>query len=664
MQVPLFEPLQGQYLIRAISDRWLHAEHCETIDLRDLVLPEKYPPHTTLLKLCPLPKEALQNEQFQSLYRFTHFNAIQTQVFHTLYHTDVNVLLGAPTGSGKTNCCELAMMRLFRTRPNAKFVYVAPMKALVRERMKDWGVRLVKLLGKKVVELTGDVSDMGAVESADVIVTTPEKWDGVSRSWHSRKYVQNVGLVVIDEIHLLGEDRGPVLEVIVSRMRYISAQTESPVRFVGMSTAIANAQDVADWLGAKEGGVFNFHPSVRPVPMQVHIQGYEGQHYCPRMAIMNKPTYAAIQDYSKEKPVIVFVSSRRQTRLTALDLIQLGAQSDNPRQFVRADEEELGDLLARIKDPNLRHTLSFGIGLHHAGLCEGDRSIVENLFEQCKIQVLVSTSTLAWGVNLPAHLVVIKGTEFYDAPSKRYVDFPITDVLQMMGRAGRPQFDTVGIAVVMVHAPKKAFYKRFLYEPFPVESSLSDALHNHLNAEIVSGTIKTKAHAVDYLTWTYFFRRLLCNPSYYHLEDTSQEGISAYLASLVQRTLEDLEDTECIEVDLDQITPTTLGRVTAYYYLDHTTAHMFASRVDDMVDQESVLDVMSKATEFAELPVRHNEEHLNADLAKEVQFGAMGGAMESAHTKTSLLIQAHIGKVYCPHLQVHTQYGFFHIDLM
>ena len=167
-------------------------------------------------------------------------------------------------------------------------------------------------------------------------------------------------------------------------------------------------------------------------------------------------------------------------------------------------------------------------------------------------------------------------------------------------------------------------------------------------AQVVSGTIKSKAHAVDYLTWTYFFRRLLCNPSYYHLEDTSHEGISEYLASLVQRTLEDLEDNECIEVDEDQITATTIGRITAYYYLDYTTASMFASRVEDMVDQESVLDVMSKATEFAELPVRHNEEHLNADLAKQVEYGGMGGAMESPHTKTSLLIQAHIGKVPMP----------------
>lgn len=93
------------------------------------------------------------------------------------------------------------------------------------------------------------------------------------------------------------------------------------------------------------------------------------------------------------------------------------------------------------------------------------------------------TSTLAWGVNFPAHLVVIKGTEFFDGATRRYVDFPITDVLQMMGRAGRPQFDNHGVAVILVHEPKKSFYKKFLYEPFPVESSLPDCLHDHFNAE-------------------------------------------------------------------------------------------------------------------------------------------------------------------------------------
>ena len=86
------------------------------------------------------------------------------------------------------------------------------------------------------------------------------------------------------------------------------------------------------------------------------------------------------------------------------------------------------------------------------------------------VQVLICTSTLAWGVNFPAHLVVVKGTEYYDGKTHRYVDYPVTDVLQMMGRAGRPQYDDCGVAVILVHDIKKDFYKKFLYEPFPVES--------------------------------------------------------------------------------------------------------------------------------------------------------------------------------------------------
>lgn len=104
-----------------------------------------------------------------------------------------------------------------------------------------------------MVELTGDVTpDMRAISKADVIVTTPEKWDGISRSWQTRNYVQDVALLVIDEIHLLGDERGPVLEVIVSRTNFISSHTEQGVRVVGLSTALANARDLADWLGIKQ----------------------------------------------------------------------------------------------------------------------------------------------------------------------------------------------------------------------------------------------------------------------------------------------------------------------------------------------------------------------------------------------------------------------------
>lgn len=97
------------------------------------------------------------------------------------------------------------------------------------------------------------------IKNADIIVTTPEKWDSMSRGWQNRDYIRKVGLMIIDEIHLLGEDRGPVLEVIVSRTNFISACTGRTMRIVGLSTAMANARDLAVWLGIEQVAIFQKH---------------------------------------------------------------------------------------------------------------------------------------------------------------------------------------------------------------------------------------------------------------------------------------------------------------------------------------------------------------------------------------------------------------------
>ncbi|XP_075718320.1 activating signal cointegrator 1 complex subunit 3 [Rhinoderma darwinii] len=649
--IPIFEPLPSQYYIRAVSDRWLGAEAVCIINFQHLILPERHPPHTELLDLQPLPVAALGYREYEALFKFTHFNPIQTQIFHTLYHTDTNVLLGAPTGSGKTVAAELAIFRVFNKYPTSKAVYIAPLKALVRERMEDWKVKIEEKLGKKVVELTGDVTpDMRAIAEADLIVTTPEKWDGISRSWQNRSYVQKVSILIIDEIHLLGDERGPVLEVIVSRTNFISSHTEKTVRVVGLSTALANARDLADWLGIGQMGLFNFRPSVRPVPLEVHIQGFPGQHYCPRMASMNKPSFQAIRSHSPAKPVLIFVSSRRQTRLTAFDLIAFLATESDPKQWLNMDEREMNDIIATLRDSNLKLTLAFGIGMHHAGLHERDRKTVEELFVNCKIQVLIATSTLAWGVNFPAHLVIVKGTEFYDGKTRRYVDYPITDVLQMMGRAGRPQFDDQGKAVILVHDLKKDFYKKFLYEPFPVESSLLEVLSDHLNAEIAAGTITSKQDAMDYITWTYFFRRLLMNPSYYNLEDVGHDSMNKFLSNLVEKSLIDLECSYCIEIAEDNrtIEPQTYGRIASYYYLKHQTVRMFRDRLKAESSVEDLLSVLTDAEEYTDLPVRHNEDQMNSELAKQLPIEVNPHSMDSAHTKTHLLLQAHFSRSTLP----------------
>eukprot|EP00039_Didymoeca_costata_P013519 m.206766 g.206766 ORF g.206766 m.206766 type:complete len:2137 (+) comp15799_c0_seq4:40-6450(+) len=652
--IPIFEPLPSQYIVRAVSERWIGAESAEAISFKHLILPDEYPPHTRLLDLQPLPVSCLNDPNLQSIYNFSHFNPVQTQVFHTLYHTDQNVLLGAPTGSGKTVVAELAIFRAFREHPKTKSVYIAPLKALVKERIADWKNRLESRLGKHVIELTGDVApDMRAIERADVIVTTPEKWDGISRSWQNRRYVQSVSLVVIDEIHLLGADRGPILEVIVSRLNFISAHTTHNVRVVGLSTALANAHDLASWLGIRQSGLFNFRPSVRPVPLQIHVQGFPGKAYCPRMASMNKPTFQAIRTHSPTKPTLVFVASRRQTRLTALDLISYVSAEENPKQWLSMPENDVDDIIATLHDENLKLVLSFGIGMHHAGLHEKDRKIVEELFLNRKIQVLVATSTLAWGVNMPAHLVVIKGTEFFDGKLKRYVDFPITDVMQMMGRAGRPQFDSEAVAVVFVQDVKKHFYKKFMFEPFPVESSLQDVLCDHFNAEIVAGTICSRQDAVDYLTWTYFFRRLVMNPTYYGLypeadKKVEQKIVDDYLSRLVNDAILDLEESQCITIsETGDIEPATPGCISSYYYLNHLTIRDFTNELVDNMSVHEILQVLSDANEFAELPVRHNEEILNEELSKKCPLPCTG-SFESAHTKAFLLLQAHLSRISLP----------------
>ncbi|GBP10856.1 Activating signal cointegrator 1 complex subunit 3 [Eumeta japonica] len=156
---------------------------------------------------------------------------------------------------------------------------------------------------------------------------------------------------------------------------------------------------------------------------------------------------------------------------------------------------------------------------------------------------------------------------------------PITDVLQMMGRAGRPQFDNEGVAVVLVHDVKKNFYKKFLYDPFPVESSLLEVLPEHINAEIVAGTVQTKQAALDYLTWTYFFRRLLKNPTYYNLDGLEPNQMNAFLSSLVEKVVYELEAAACLVQKEHILLPTFLGRISSFYYLSYRTMKHF---LDDL----------------------------------------------------------------------------------
>ena len=121
-----------------------------------------------------------------------------------------------------------------------------------------------------------------------------------------------------------------------------------------------------------------------------------------------------------------------------------------------------------------------------------DQDIVKTLFETGWIQVCVMNSTMCWGVPLSAHLVVIMGTQYYNGREYAYTDYPVTNLLQMMGHASWPLVDISGKCVILCHAPRKDYYYKFLYEAFPVESHLQYYLHDSLDAEVATGVIQNK----------------------------------------------------------------------------------------------------------------------------------------------------------------------------
>ncbi|QLG72969.1 hypothetical protein HG535_0E00530 [Zygotorulaspora mrakii] len=657
--IPLSDPLPPQVVVKIVSDSWIGCESIHVISFQHLIRPHNETLQTKLQKLRPLPTSALKNPLIESIYPFKFFNPMQTMTFFTLYNTDENVFIGSPTGSGKTVVAELAIWRAFKEFPGKKIVYIAPMKALVRERVDDWRRRITPVTGDRVVELTGDsIPDSRDVRDATIVITTPEKFDGISRNWQTRKFVQDVSLVIMDEVHLLASDRGPILEMIVSRMNYISSQTNRPVRLLGMSTAVSNAYDMASWLGVKNNGLFNFSSSVRPVPLKMYIDGFpDNLAFCPLMKTMNKPAFMAIKQHSPDKPALIFVASRRQTRLTALDLIHLCGMEDNPRRFLRIDDDdELRYYLSQVTDDTLRLSLQFGIGLHHAGLVEKDRSISHKLFEKNKIQILIATSTLAWGVNLPAHLVIIKGTQFFDSKIEGYRDMDLTDILQMMGRAGRPAYDTSGTAVVYTRQAKKMFYKHFLNVGFPVESSLHKVLDDHLGAEIASGSVCSKQDALNFLNWTFLFRRAHHNPTYYDIDDdTSETGVSEALSKLIDDVLDNLTLSQCVEVYGTDITATAFLSISSYYYISHKTIRQLLKQVHNNASFQDVLKWLSLAVEFNELPVRGGEMIMNVEMSAQSRYsiestftGEYELDMSDPHVKTFLLLQAHLSRVNLP----------------
>lgn len=195
----------------------------------------------------------------------------------------------------------------------------------------------------------------------------------------------------------------------------LQVSQEGDIRIVGLSATLPNYKDVAYFLKVDlSTGLFYFDNSFRPVPLEQQYIGVSEKKALKRYQLTNEIVYEKVMEHAGKNQVLIFVHSRKETGKTARTLRDMCLEKDTLGQFLRegsASMEVLRKEAEEVKNSELKDLLPYGFAIHHAGMTRVDRTLVEDLFADRHIQVLVSTATLAWGVNLPAHTVIIKGTQ-------------------------------------------------------------------------------------------------------------------------------------------------------------------------------------------------------------------------------------------------------------
>ncbi|KAI7880880.1 P-loop containing nucleoside triphosphate hydrolase protein, partial [Lichtheimia hyalospora FSU 10163] len=532
----------------------------------------------------------------------------------------------APTGSGKTALIELAMIRILSSvKSEGKIIYMAPTKALCSQKAKEWSQKF-KPLGATCKEYTGDTdfATVSAIKSSTIIVTTPEKWDSMTRRWKDHKQLMSmIKLFVIDEVHILNENRGAVLEACVSRMKTM----QHKIRFFAISATVPNVNDIADWL---QGEALTFSEEYRPVKLERIVYGFpfSGDNMFVFDKRLDWKLLEMIENHSNGKPVLIFCSTRKSAQ-GACETLSNTYGSDS----------------VDVKDRKLKELFKRGIGYHHAGLDARDRAAVEGQFTNRRIRVVATTSTLALGVNLPTYLVIIKSTKCYQSGSM--VDYSDIELLQMIGRAGRPGMEDAGCAVIMTTADKEEHYKTIVDGTAPIESCLHLNLIEHLMSEICLGTITDNESQSKWLRSTFLHVRIQKNPNHYNIHNTSSILGSAAAAEEIlqvigQKCFDDLVDTNLVEKRANSgRVSSTYGDAMDKYYIKYNTMRTIIMATNTCSTVRDVLELVSHAEEFTSMRFTTGEKPFLNSLQKNpnLRFPTTAGKVSSIADKIFLVIQ-------------------------
>ncbi|CAI4440744.1 ASG_G0017880.mRNA.1.CDS.1 [Saccharomyces cerevisiae] len=588
-------------------------------------------------------------DSFRGVFKFTEFNKMQSEAFPSIYESNENCIISSPTGSGKTVLFELAILRLIKETNsdtnNTKIIYIAPTKSLCYEMYKNWFPSFVNL---SVGMLTSDTSflETEKAKKCNIIITTPEKWDLLTRRWsdYSRLF-ELVKLVLVDEIHTIKEKRGASLEVILTRMNTMCQN----IRFVALSATVPNIEDLALWLKTNNelpANILSFDESYRQVQLTKFVYGYSFncKNDFQKDAIYNSKLIEIIEKHADNRPVLIFCPTRASTISTAKFLLNNHIFSKSKKRCNHNPSDKI-----------LNECMQQGIAFHHAGISLEDRTAVEKEFLAGSINILCSTSTLAVGVNLPAYLVIIKGTKSWN--SSEIQEYSDLDVLQMIGRAGRPLFETHGCAVIMTDSKMKQTYENLIHGTDVLESSLHLNLIEHLAAETSLETVYSIETAVNWLRNTFFYVRFGKNPaayqevnryvSFHSVEDSQINQFCQYL-------LDTLVKVKIIDISNGEYKSTAYGNAMTRHYISFESMKQFIN-AKKFLSLQGILNLLATSEEFSVMRVRHNEKKLfkEINLSPLLKYPFLTEKKQSqiidkVSQKVSLLIQYELGGLEFP----------------
>ena len=401
-----------------------------------------------------------------------------------------SILVSSPTASGKTLIAMLAMIS-YLSKNTGKVIYLSPLRALAAEKFSEFKKLEKVAIGNKVkVSIsTGDYENIEKhLEKSNVLILTNEKMDSIIR--HGAEWVEEIGLVITDEVHLIGdENRGPTLEMILTQLKLL----ETKPQIVGLSATITNSDEIADWLDCKL-----VQNDWRPVPLTEgvcdagEVTMNDGKTFSVERSICGTPIDLGVQSVKEGGQSLVFAETRNRSKslaTKAADAISQILEKKDLKELEKTSKK----ILSENEHTELIKTLAFlvkkGVAFHHAGLNQNCRETIETEFRKGTIKLLSSTPTLAAGVNLPARRVVISSVNRYNAKVGANRPISILEYKQLCGRAGRPQYDDYGEAIIVGNGNAEDLINYYIDgEPEPIISKITDdkSLRTHILSVIVT----------------------------------------------------------------------------------------------------------------------------------------------------------------------------------